>query len=404
MRDRVARHNRAGQVAGGRDHPPQSDWRSGLAGAKIPPVSGVPAVVFEVLPAYRGDCLWIECHRAGARPWRMLFDGGTPETWPALRERVMALDIAEREIDVAVVSHIDSDHIGGMLPLLAERDLGVRFGDVWFNGLPQLPLEHEEVSRSVSEGESLMRILSGADHQPLPWNLAFDGRAAMTAGDGQIRRIEGAGVPTITLLSPTPRRLRALRKAWSAELASVRRGEPAEPALAPVPLQPLDDLATLAGTRTSLDGSIANGSSIALLIEHEGAACLLGADAWVPVLGAALTTLINQRGEERLDLEVLKLPHHGSKGNTTSKLLALAPARRYVVSTNGERFHHPDDIALARVVTSAPAGSTICFNYGTGSILRWIDADLCDRYEYRALHPPPAGPNGIRLELDAGAA
>src|SRR4051794_22840069 len=98
-----------------------------------------PAITIEVLPADRGDALWVECHGSTGRPWRLLFDGGMPATSNVLRERVLALGETERVIDLAVVSHIDSDHIGGILPLLSAGDLGVTFGDVWFNGLPQLP-------------------------------------------------------------------------------------------------------------------------------------------------------------------------------------------------------------------------------------------------------------------------
>src|SRR5437867_4466327 len=109
-------------------------------------------ITVEALPASRGDALWIECRRAGQRPWRLLVDGGMPETVGTLRERVLALPPDERVVDVVVVSHIDSDHIGGLLALLtATQELGVSFGDVWFNGLPQLPEAPTGPSRSVSE-------------------------------------------------------------------------------------------------------------------------------------------------------------------------------------------------------------------------------------------------------------
>ena len=362
-----------------------------------------PAITVEVLPALRGDALWIECHRPGGRPWRLLFDGGMPGTWPLLRERVLALGEPERVIDLAVVSHIDSDHIGGMLPLLAAGDLGVRFGDVWFNGLPQLPEPGTYTTRSVAEGESLVRLLSAAARRaaPLPWNRAFDGRAVMTAGDGAIQPVDHPGEPAITLLSPTPRRLLALRKTWTAELERLQRGEPAEPAPPAEAPSPLDDLAGLAATRTNRDGSAANGSSIAFLLEHAGASCLLAADAFVPVLGAALTTLANDRGGQPIELDLFKLSHHGSKGNVTPQLLALVPARNYVVSTNGDRFHHPDDVALARVATCSPAGAAISFNYATAATLRWRDPALCAEHEYEAAYPADGGA-GLHIVLRGG--
>jgi hypothetical protein len=144
---------------------------------------------------------------------------------------------------------------------------------------------------------------------------------------------------------------------------------------------------------------VANRSSIAFLLEHAGASCLLAADAAVPVLGAALTTLVNSRGLRELEVDIFKLSHHGSKGNVTASLLSLAPARNYIVSTNGDRFHHPDDVALARVVTSAPLGSRVWFNYATSAALRWSDARLCDRYEYETKYPEVEDGRGVSLEL-----
>lgn len=356
------------------------------------------AIEIDVLAADRGDCLWIECAREGGRPWRLLFDGGMPETWPLLRQRVEALDPADRLFDLAVVSHVDSDHIGGMLALLGAPELGVRFGDVWFNGLPQLPQDPAGPSRSVAEGESLMRLLSGGTAAPLPWNRAFGGSAVMTAGDGGVLELRRADEPAITLLSPTPKRLTALRRKWVVELARLQRGEPAEPPAPPSPPAPLDDLPALAATETGRDSSAANGSSIAFLLEHRGASVLLAADAFASVLGAALRALANARRQPAVEVDVFKLSHHASKGNVTEKLLALAPARHYVVSTNGARFHHPDDIALARVATTAQPGARIWFNYATPQTLRWGERQLCARHEYDALYPPDDS-CGVRLSL-----
>jgi beta-lactamase superfamily II metal-dependent hydrolase len=291
-----------------------------------------PAIVIDVLPAGRGDALWIECDTGGSRPWRMIVDGGMPDTFPVLRERVLELDADDRIIDLAVVSHIDADHIGGLLALLtAAADLGVQFGDVWFNGLSQLPESEGVQSRSFREGESLVKLLSGAGSVPLPWNVAFGGCAAMTSGDAAIALVELGAAPTITLLSPTPCRLIALRKTWDAALEGVRRGVAPEPPSPPEPPAPLDDLEALAATPTAMDGSRANGSSIAFLLEHRGASALFAADAFVPVLGAALTTLANLRGGQPVHLDAFKLSHHGSKANVTPELLTLAPADRYVV-------------------------------------------------------------------------
>src|SRR4051794_8163730 len=170
------------------------------------------AITVEVLEGAYGDALWIECARAG-RPWRMVVDGGPPEAAGALAARVDALPPGERVFDVVVVTHIDSDHIGGMLPLLAREDVEV--GDVWFNALQQLPEQEAPSTRSVSEAEDLVELLTGVSRsKPLPWNRIADGRAVATSGDHAFRELAPPGGPTITLLSPTPKRLVALRRNW----------------------------------------------------------------------------------------------------------------------------------------------------------------------------------------------
>jgi hypothetical protein len=324
-----------------------------------------------------------------------------PTTWPALRKRVGDLPSADRHFDLAIVSHIDSDHIGGMLPLLSSLDLGVTFGDVWFNGLPQLPERAGDRLRGVAEGESLVRLLSSAARTPPPpWNSAFEGFAVVTSGDSAFREVPVRDGPTLTVLSPTPKRLMALRKTWAAELDRLQRGEPSEPPLEAAPLASLDDLRTLAATVTGRDGSTTNGSSIAVLLEYAGRSCLLTADAFSTVLGAALTSLANSRDGRPIEIDVFKLPHHGSKGNVTAKLLALVPARHYLISSNGDRFHHPDDVALARVATVGSWDRTLWFNYRNETNLRWGDERLKRAYGFTAEYPLPGSSAGVRMNLE----
>lgn len=361
----------------------------------------MPAITLDILPAARGDCLLVECARPGKPPWRMLLDGGLPSSYPALKARLKRLAGGKPlAIDLAVVSHIDSDHIGGMLALFADPELDLVFGDVWFNGLPQLPEPTDVRPRSVAEGERLVELLSGhAGGRKLPWNARFGRAAAATRGDGAFETLafpdDG---PTLTLLSPTPRRLTALRRTWDRELLKLQRGEPSEEEAAGVPM-PLDDLETLAKIETPRDQSVANGSSIAFLLEHRGRACLLAADAFSSVLGAALTSLANARGGQPIALDVFKLPHHASKGNVTLPLLAIAPAEHYVISTDGERFNHPDDIALARVVTAAQRPPTLWFNYAREAAKRWSDPALTAKYGFSTRVPAADNGEGVRIEL-----
>jgi hypothetical protein len=162
----------------------------------------------------------------------------------------------------------------------------------------------------------------------------------------------------------------------------------------------LTDLPALASARTPEDTSVPNGSSIALLVEHRGASVLLGADAYGTVLRDSLRTLAAARGVPAIAVDVVKLPHHGSKANVLTDLVAAAPARQYLVSSNGDVFAHPDDAALARVVLGAPHGATLGFNYRNPRTQRWADPALTDRYGYTATYPEAGDPEtGLVLRL-----
>jgi hypothetical protein len=372
------------------------------------------AIHIEVLPARLGDCLLVECPRPAGPTWRMLVDGGPPDTWPLLEARLRRLDPADRHLDVAVITHIDNDHIGGMLELLSS-DLVADVGDFWFNGRTHLPAIGPGRPRSVEQGESLVAALTGTSDDPLaggpaahsrertlPWNTAFGGGPVDTGETGGFVEVAVPGGPTITVLSPTTRRLEKLADTWASSLRAALRPRESDRAVEVDVLGPLDDLRHLADARTPKDSSVPNGSSIALLVEHLGASVVLGADAYGSVLAAGLRGVARARGTENLVVDALKLPHHASQANVVAALLEAAPASHYLVSTNGDVFHHPDDAAIARVVLDAPPAPTLWFNYRTPRTERWADPGLTRSHGHRVAFPEPGSADaGIVLDLPA---
>jgi glyoxylase-like metal-dependent hydrolase (beta-lactamase superfamily II) len=90
----------------------------------------------EMLPAQRGDALWIT-YGTPERARHVLVDAGPRETIatlvPELERRVKALPGRTNRLELLTTTHIDADHIQGIVSLLSGPGRLRLFRDVWFN-------------------------------------------------------------------------------------------------------------------------------------------------------------------------------------------------------------------------------------------------------------------------------
>jgi hypothetical protein len=102
----------------------------------------------------------------------------------------------------------------------------------------------------------------------------------------------------------------------------------------------------------NLDRSVFNLSSIVVLARSGKRTLLLTGDARSDdiVTGLKAEGLLSA-AKPRLDVDVLKLPHHGSVRNVDAKFFAAVRARNYVISANG-RDGNPEDATLALLCDS----------------------------------------------------
>jgi beta-lactamase superfamily II metal-dependent hydrolase len=340
----------------------------------------------EMLPAGHGDCLWIEYGDPG-NPRRVLIDGGTKGTYKrALRPKLRALPEDQRELELFVVTHIDADHIGGSLELLADEETRFRAKDVWFNGYRHLPHEAPDTLGPI-QGERLTDLLVKPERR---WNCAFDKAAVVVPPNGGLPRIELDGGLVLTLLSPTPDRLANLKDKWEEEVLKAgldpNRPRPEE-VESPEGFQLLGgppDVDELVRMPFSEDTAAANGSSIAMLAEYEGRRLLLAGDAHPSILKAGLDRF-SPGG--KIALDACKLSHHGSKSNVSPGLLRALDCKVYLFSTNGAYFKHPDREAVARVIKLGGPQPELTFNYRTDTNAIWDSKPLRDAHGYTVSFP-----------------
>jgi beta-lactamase superfamily II metal-dependent hydrolase len=352
-----------------------------------------------LLPARQGDAIWLRWPD-GSRMRQLIVDMGTPAIGKQIRKRLSAPD-AQRDFELLVVTHIDADHIGGVISCVAKDGPppGVTFEDVWFNGLQHLKEKPEIVDQSGAQGRQLMDWLAT---QPA-WNQAF-GRRAVCRGCDPIRLPGGL---TITVLGPTRERLAELADKWNdvvteAEVALATTDLPPGLRLvemsgaAQVPPEAVPDLQLLAGLVSGKDDSEANGSSIALLVQYGEDRILLAGDAFAGDLVDALGAL----GEPGpVKLSAFKLPHHGSLENMTSQLMAAVDCQLFLFSSDGTRFKHPDRETVACVLQHRRSTAQIELGFNVRSDYNecWERPTWATRGNYRASYGDDA--DGLTLRF-----
>lgn len=354
-----------------------------------------------VLPAQRGDALWIEYGTEDA-PRHVLIDGGITATGrDHLRKRVEELG-TPLHFELLVVTHIDLDHIQGILQFLEDLPGGITFGDIWFNGWDQMKAIGLE-PMGVKEGIRLSEILK--KRHKATWNKAADGRAIALESDGGVVAYSLDGGMNLTVLGPAHEQLVKLRERWddvieefgAAEEAEVNGGQPPGLDLEIPGLEPMGpiDVQELAESKFTEDDAIPNGSSIALVLEYAGRKALMLGDAYPSVIANSLRML---SPNERFKVDVVKIAHHGSRNNTDRALASLLSAPVWIFSSNGaSNTKHPHKEAVARVLRYGQGVKKLVFNYRTAFNDLWNEPDLIEEFAYEAIYGD--GQSSITVDL-----
>lgn len=357
-------------------------------------------------PARNGDAYLLRTD--GPMPIAILVDGGYPTTFHEyIRADLVALAQQGYALDLVVATHIDSDHLSGLLPFFkangeacAPKIIPVR--RAWHNSLRSMagvgPSEKlvqrpdaellEEIQRagfpvpsgeanhtgeiSARQGSSLAVLLRSGGYL---WNEG-EGR---TTVDSESCLPYAVGSGRITVIGPPRARLKKLLATWTSDIRRLGFTGPldvndrlddafeflcAEPADG-TPAHVISGQA--AGEELAKcyvpDESVTNGSSIAFVFEVEGRRVLFLGDGWAEDAGAALLKLGDSGRPLRFD--AIKISHHGSLRNTSPGLLEVIDAPRYFISTNGEGHGHPDFAVLAAIVDRPGPTRELFFNYPT---------------------------------------
>ena len=103
--------------------------------------------------------------------------------------------------------------------------------------------------------------------------------------------------------------------------------------------------------------------------------------------------------DARLSLTGFKISHHGSVANTSEGLLKKLKCRKYLISTSGAVFGHPNSRVIELLLSEHQLRAKPClhFNYLTRTTEAWSDKKDQEARRYKAFYP--SQPSGVRVLL-----
>ena len=355
----------------------------------------------EVLQAKDGDCLLL--HTDGGD--LILIDGGSAGVYKAvLKKRLEQLRGSSPKLDLrlVMVSHIDSDHITGIADMLRDlvekqadgQEARYRIRSLWHNSFAKLAGGHSAATQSSIVGASLggvapagldrdvaaviASVKQGNDVRGYAKKLAIgvnretngDLLQAPSAGKKLIPLTAGL---TFTILGPREAELQALEDSWK---AARKTGGANEESVA----------------ADYLNRTVPNLSSIVVLAEAMTASgirrLLLTGDAGGDLILDGLESAGLLDSDGRIDVDLLKVQHHGSNHSVDMEFFRRVVAPRYVISGNGRHgIPHRDTLEWLSEARSGHAFDAYLTNRtAENGLTAMFDEFLADETAGQPLH------------------
>lgn len=308
------------------------------------------AIELKILAVFQGDAIRIDCIDDD---FSILVDTGTKRAYSKgiIKSEVDKTD----KFDLLVLTHTDEDHIGGLIKYLDDKERKKNvFTNVWFNSgevinsnlaqpkteIPKIILdEPDNLELSIRQGISLEKNLK---------NIGLESNELIKSG-----RIFQFGKIKITVLSPDISDLENFLAEWDLETEKQLQMSKASDYD-----KPISELLKLNYIE---NGTLANKTSIAFILNYDKKSIMLMGDAYPSVIEANLRKLgYNETNKCKLD--IVKVSHHGSSYGISPTLLNIIDCKDFIISTNGSNGL-PYKECLARVVAHRKEKVFLHFNY-----------------------------------------
>lgn len=319
------------------------------------------------LKAFNGDSILIS-FLENEIPRNILIDGGIGDTYKTtsnvkgdLHEVIKKIREDKQFIDLLVLTHFDDDHIGGILRWLnKDKEAVSLIKKVWFNSGKEIAKkftseENKDLDIEIAEetGDFHTSPKQGIKFEKyLRDNNLWEGKIIE-----QGLKCDLFGLK-FKILSPNNDKLDKLLRLYEKQKDYFTSGGEYD---FETSLKDFIDEESQPGFKFQEDTSVANGSSIAFIIEYGKKNFLFLADAHPSVVIEGLNKF-DYNKDNPINAELLKVSHHGSMYNTSKELLEIVKTNNYVISSNATKHGLPNKRTIARVIHNNP-NAFIYFNY-----------------------------------------
>lgn len=280
-------------------------------------------------PCGSGEFIWINITENENKHVNILIDSGFKAHYePYIKNVLEKVD----KIDLWVLSHTDEDHIGGIIKLIDNGDENLitqKVNKIWFNWSS---LEIRNSSSNISVKQAIL----------LRDKLYELGKLHNVDIDNNFEKCMISNV-VLSILSPTTEKLKLSKTKWQHEEQSkISTNTDYNIQIENLIKKPFQE-----------DESVWNGGSIAFLLEWNDKKILFLADAHPSVI---IKSLMNKpfeiSNENPLNVDCVKVAHHGSKANTSFELLNLINCKDWIFCANGTKHGFPHKECISKIINN----------------------------------------------------
>ncbi|AZQ84903.1 MBL fold metallo-hydrolase [Colwellia sp. Arc7-635] len=337
--------------------------------------------------AGNGDCFLIQTNHS-----TVLIDGGTSSSYNGWSRSLQSTDI----IDALFITHIDNDHVNGIIKLLDSNLMdNLTIKNIFFNGSRQITefdvkndseydSEYDSIASNFSAKHKLEVDIGFSEGTSLSYLIESKGLMINALNDGKAIHQNTYQSPIVIgdiscqFLGPTLKSIKKLRLNWLDVLEErgikrkiltkkhaialesyVKSLSIATESEFNISSNTCTDIDSLANSSYIPDKSLANETSFSFILRCGKKSILMLGDAHVETI----LEWMDEHTLKTLAVDAIKISHHGSKHNINKEFIKRVDCNRYLISTNGKKSH-PDLETLAIIATySSKPHTQISINY-----------------------------------------